>query len=56
MDYWRTSSYSSGDGGQCVEVASGDAIAIRDSVNRRGPVLMVTAEAWRTFVLSVRQR
>jgi Domain of unknown function (DUF397) len=56
MGNWRTSSYSSGDGGQCVEVASGDVIAVRDSADRRGPVLMVTAEAWRTFVLRVRQR
>ena len=56
MGNWRTSSYSTGDGGQCVEVASGDAIAVRDSADRRGPVLTVTAEAWRTFVVSVRQR
>ena len=34
MDNWRTSSYSSGDGGQCVEVASGDAIMVRDTTDR----------------------
>lgn len=55
MDNWRTSSYSTGDGGQCVEVASGDTIMIRDTTDRRGPVLKIAADAWRTFVASVRQ-
>ena len=56
MDNWRTSSYSSGDGGQCVEVASGDQIMIRDTTDRPGPTLTFTPDAWRTFVASVRQR
>ncbi|MGH3189454.1 MAG: DUF397 domain-containing protein [Streptosporangiaceae bacterium] len=56
MDNWRTSSYSSGDGGQCVEVASSDGITIRDTTDRRGPMLTFTANAWRTFIASVRQR
>jgi hypothetical protein len=55
MDNWRTSSYSSGDGGQCVEVASGDAIVVRDTTDRRGPMLAFTAGAWRAFMASVRQ-
>ena len=55
MDNWRTSSYSSGDGGQCVEIASGDAIMVRDTTDRRGPVLTFAADAWRTFLASVRQ-
>ena len=45
MDNWRTSSYSSGDGGQCVEVASGDEIMVRDTTDRPGPVL--TVHPWR---------
>ena len=55
MDNWRTSSYSTGDGGQCVEVASGDTIMVRDTTDRQGPMLALTADAWRTFVASVRQ-
>jgi hypothetical protein len=56
MDNWRTSSYSSGDGGQCVEVASGDQIMVRDTTDRLGPMLTFTAGAWRAFMASVRQR
>lgn len=36
---WRKSSYSSGQGGACVELAF--AGAVRDSKNPTGPVLMV---------------
>ena len=56
MDNWRTSSYSSGDGGQCVEVASGDEIMVRDTTDRPGPVLTFTPGAWRAFVASVRRQ
>jgi Domain of unknown function (DUF397) len=55
MGNWRTSSYSSGDGGQCVEVSSSDEIMIRDTTDRHGPVLTFTADAWRAFMASVRQ-
>ena len=55
MGNWRTSSYSTGDGGQCVEVASGDEILVRDTTDRQGPVLTFSAGAWRTFTTSVRQ-
>ena len=54
MDNWRTSSYSSGDGGQCVEVTSGDEIMVRDTTDRRGPMLTFTADAWRTFTAGVK--
>ena len=56
MDNWRTSSYSSGDGGQCVEVASSDEIMVRDTTDRPGPMLTFTPDTWRTFLASVRQR
>lgn len=46
---WRTSSYSSGDGGQCVEVASGDGVAVRDTKDRDGAMLTFTAAAWAAF-------
>jgi len=55
MDNWRTSSYSSGDGGQCVEVASDDQIMVRDTADRPGPVLRFTPYAWRAFTASVKQ-
>lgn len=49
---WRKSSRSSGNGGQCVEVANrplGDAVAVRDSKDPDGPVLAVAQDAWRAF-------
>jgi hypothetical protein len=53
---WRKSSYSGNNGGDCVEVADnlGDAVAIRDSKDRDGPVLIVTSEEWRAFAAAVR--
>ncbi|MGW2349728.1 DUF397 domain-containing protein [Actinacidiphila glaucinigra] len=55
---WFKSSYSSGEGGECVEVAfAAGAVHIRDSKERSGPVLTVTPEAWAGFVrLAVGQR
>nr|WP_221474957.1 DUF397 domain-containing protein [Sphaerisporangium rubeum] len=49
---WRKSSWSSGDGGTCVEVTTDlpDVVAVRDSKNPRGPVLVVTPAGWRTFL------
>ncbi|MFF6774575.1 DUF397 domain-containing protein [Streptomyces sp. NPDC012637] len=53
---WRKSSYSGTNGGECVEVADGHpgAVPVRDSKNPAGPVLIVGAEAWQTFVDAVR--
>lgn len=48
---WFTSSYSSGGGGECVEVATAaQGIHIRDSKVRTGPVLTVSPEAWTGLV------
>jgi hypothetical protein len=48
---WRKSSYSEGNGGNCVEVAAqGAIVAVRDSKNPEGPVLRVTAAEWRRFL------
>ena len=45
---WVKSSYSST--GNCVEVASQpDRVLIRDTRNQAGPVLSISAEAWRRF-------
>jgi hypothetical protein len=52
---WRTSSYSGE--GNCVEL-SGQVgrVLVRDTQNRKGPVLTVPARAWREFVGQVQQR
>lgn len=51
---WRKGSLSSGNG-QCVEVAMFDeAVAVRDSKNPDGPVLVFTLGEWRAFIGSVR--
>lgn len=48
---WFKSSYSTGNGGECVEVAEAPgAVHIRDSKVRSGPVLTVTPQAWAGFV------
>jgi hypothetical protein len=53
---WRTSSYSSGQGGNCVEIADlpNGAQAVRDSKNRTGPALTFTAAEWSAFTAGVR--
>ncbi|MGW3690958.1 DUF397 domain-containing protein [Streptomyces sp. NPDC005125] len=48
---WFKSSYSSGEGGECVEVANASgAVHIRDSKVAAGPVLTVSLHAWAGFV------
>jgi len=50
---WRKSSYS-GNSGNCVEVANlGHAVAVRDSKNLEGSVLVVTPSEWRAFLQDV---
>jgi Domain of unknown function (DUF397) len=47
---WHKSSRSSGNG-NCVEVAIvDDAVAVRDTKDRSGPVLVFTAAEWSAFV------
>ena len=51
---WLKSSYS-GNGGQCVEVATNLAtVPIRDSKNPTGPVLNLPATAFITFITGVK--
>jgi hypothetical protein len=49
---WRTSSYSGNDGGACIEVAQAEesAVLVRDTKDRGGLTLRITAEAWRRFI------
>ncbi|GAB4107550.1 DUF397 domain-containing protein [Micromonospora taraxaci] len=51
---WRKSTRSGPDGGNCVEVADNlpGLVAVRDSKDPAGPVLVFTPGAWRTFVWS----
>jgi hypothetical protein len=47
MTHWRKSSFSAEDA-NCVEVAhSTEVAAVRDSKNREGPHLVVSADAFR---------
>ncbi|AVT29832.1 DUF397 domain-containing protein [Plantactinospora sp. BC1] len=49
---WRKSSRSSGNQGNCVEVADNlpHRVLVRDSKDRSGPVLTFGPAAWRGFV------
>ncbi|MFE5583952.1 DUF397 domain-containing protein [Kitasatospora sp. NPDC056531] len=48
---WFKSSYSTSDGGECVEVASSPAtIHVRDSKDKAGPTLAFSPDAWSAFV------
>jgi hypothetical protein len=51
---WRKSTYSNDNGGECVEVASGDTVTVRDTTNRDGRTLAFTAAVWETFTASLR--
>lgn len=48
---WRTSTYSSGNGGNCVEagVAGRGGVLVRDTKNRDGATLSIPAAAWAAF-------
>jgi Domain of unknown function (DUF397) len=50
---WQTSSHSGGN--SCVEVAFlDDRVAVRDSKDRQGPVLVFTYREWDAFTGGVR--
>lgn len=53
---WRKSTYSGGNGGNCVEVAGNlpNVVAVRDSKDPDGPKLMLTPGAWQSFTASVK--
>jgi hypothetical protein len=54
MVNWRKSSYSDANGGQCVEAASNGAILVRDTADRDGTVITLTAAAWEQFTAAIR--
>ena len=53
---WRKSTYSAGNGGDCVEVARAlhDVVAVRDSKDPDGPKLVLAPGDWRNFTASVK--
>ena len=53
---WFKSSYSNGQGGNCVEHARlpDGSRAVRDSKHPEGPALIFTASEWAAFVQRVR--
>jgi hypothetical protein len=54
---WRKASYSSTNGGACVEVGNADrGVAVRDTTDHRGPVLVVKAGDWHSFVVSIKSK
>lgn len=53
---WRTSSYSTSNGGECVETGGdGRIVAVRDTKdNGLGPVLAFPSAAWSRFLATIR--
>ena len=54
---WRKSTYSGGNGGNCIEVgtpAEADRVLVRDTKDRPGPVLAFSPETWRGFANQVK--
>ncbi len=55
MNAWRKSSYSNGQGGDCVELASDSCtVMVRDTKNRQGGTLTFTASAWAAFTAGLK--
>jgi hypothetical protein len=52
---WTKSSHSSGTG-QCVEVARNlpGIVAVRDSKNQSGPVLVISSESWHVLTSKIK--
>jgi hypothetical protein len=53
---WRKASYSSNGGASCVEVARNlpDVVAVRDSKDPAGPVLVFPPADWEAFTAGMR--
>jgi len=52
---WRKSSYSGGNGGNCIQVAGlPGTIAVRDSKDPDGPALLFTPAEWAAFTARVK--
>jgi hypothetical protein len=53
---WRKSTYSGGNGGDCVEVGGGTerAVTVRDTKDLAGAVLTFGPDAWRRFAATIK--
>lgn len=52
---WRKASYSTGNGGNCVEVGTAArTVAVRDSKDPQGPALAFTPARWQAFTRALR--
>jgi hypothetical protein len=52
---WRKSSYSSDNGGQCLECGTdADSVLVRDTTDREGCTLSVSASAWSEFTSTIK--
>jgi len=53
---WRKASYSGTNGGGCVEVAHcpRDTVAVRDSKDPHGPVIVISRGEWARFTARLR--
>ncbi|WP_171162284.1 DUF397 domain-containing protein [Streptomyces sp. I05A-00742] len=55
---WVKSSFSSGQGGQCLEwapsIAATGIVPIRDSKHPQGPALTFPSDAWHSFVTGLK--
>ncbi len=51
---WRKSTYSGGNGGQCVEVAASGRVLVRDSKYPDRGHLGFSAQTWREFAARIK--
>jgi uncharacterized protein DUF397 len=52
---WRKSSYTTSNGGNCVEVAGQESrVLVRDTKDRTGPMLRFAPDSWRRFAERVK--
>ena len=52
---WRKSTYSGGNGSDCVEVGdSAPVVLVRDTKDRAGAVLTFGPDAWRRFAATIK--
>jgi hypothetical protein len=54
---WRKATYSSGNGGNCIEVGTaGRTVAVRDSKDPDGAKLAFTPESWAAFTRALKSK
>ncbi|MFI2777924.1 DUF397 domain-containing protein [Streptomyces sp. ALB3] len=54
---WHKSTYSGGDGGDCLQVADGlpGVVPVRDSKMTDGPALVFRTDVWAAFVTGLKR-